>query len=478
MNYQNESIKIRIFWQDEYPLSHNQMVEILKEFGDLYPDPLRQRVDLYTYAHKLLSFANILVALHNDQIIGFLAIYTNNAQSKIAHIPLFSVLQGYQRKGIGKVMLSRAIALARQRNMRRLWLRVKQDNEIAIHFYSTHRFTISSKVGDKYLMVYDLTINDRLITPQVTPFESGLPLSSALQMDIDLRIKRDDLYPLSGGGIKARKIGFIVKKAIDEGYDTLVTNGGPQSNHARATAILAANIGIKCHLVIVLENNHDYYNSGNILLMKLSGASIEFTSKDKLAMQMDKAMLDLSQQGHKPLYIWGGGHSLEGTNAFVNAAYETQQQAGNWIPDYVVLASGTGSTQAGLAIGYKDFPTQVIGISVARSTERGKKIIQQCIDEYTTRNNLPNYVENVILRDDWVDGGYEKYSRALFDVINVAAKTGYFFDPTYSGKALRGLASMVKQGEIPNGKKVIFWHTGGLMNLMAVQKFTESVIRL
>jgi 1-aminocyclopropane-1-carboxylate deaminase/D-cysteine desulfhydrase-like pyridoxal-dependent ACC family enzyme/ribosomal protein S18 acetylase RimI-like enzyme len=478
MNQQNESLKIKMLWQDEYPISHNYMVEILNKFGELYPDPLRLMVDLHTYADKLLNFANILIALHNDQIIGFLAIYTNNKQAKIAYIPLISVSQGYQRKGIGTVMLSRAIALARQTKMKHLWLRVKQDNEIAIHFYSKHRFVISEKVGDKYKMDYDLTINDRLITPQITPFESGSPLSSALQMDIDLRIKRDDLYPLPGGSIKARKIGFIVKKAIEEGYDALVTNGGPQSNHARATAILAANIGIKCHLVIVLEKNQSYNNTGNILLMKMSGASIEFTSKDKLAMYMDKAIKELSQKGHKPMYIWGGGHSLEGTHAFVNAAHETQQQAGNWIPDYVFLASGTGSTQAGLVIGYKDFPTQIIGISVARTTERGTTIIQQCIDEYSTRNNLPRYVEKVVLRDDWIDGGYEKYSSELFDVIDKAAKVGYFFDPTYSGKALRGFASMVNHGEIPKGKKVLFWHTGGLMNLMAVQNFMSSVIRL
>ena len=84
----------------------------------------------------------------------------------------------------------------------------------------------------------------------------------------------------------------------------------------------------------------------------------------------------------------------------------------------------------------------------------------------------------MIFRDEWTDGGYEQYSTELFSLIERAATTGYFFDPTYSGKALRGLVSMVNQGEIPSGSKVLLWHTGGLMNLQAVLRYTEGSLRL
>ena len=473
MNDQKDKITIKILWQDEYPLSHEQLIEILKEFGDLFPDPLQHRVDLDNYAKKLLRFADLQVAVFNQQIVGFLAVYANNSQIGISHIPFISILQSYQRMGIGKVMLSRTIALARQRKMKHIWLSVMKENDSAILFYKSLRFIICKEKGHKYIMERDLSIDERIINPQVTPLDPGYQLSAALDLNVDLRIKRDDLYPLSGGGIKARKIGTIVKKAVEDGYDALVTNGGPQSNHARATAILAANIGLKCHLVIVLDLKKKYMSSGNILLMKLSGASIEYASKEQLALRMDKAIINLTNKGHKPLYIWGGGHCLEGTQAFVDAAVECQRQSGDWIPDFLVLASGTGSTQAGLAIGYMDLPTKVIGVSVARSTERGKRIIQDCIDEYFSQNSLAQHNKPIIFRDDWTDGGYEKYSKELFRLVEVAAKTGFFFDPTYSGKAIRGLVSMVRQNEIPKGSKVLFWHTGGLLNLITTRIFLE-----
>jgi 1-aminocyclopropane-1-carboxylate deaminase/D-cysteine desulfhydrase-like pyridoxal-dependent ACC family enzyme/ribosomal protein S18 acetylase RimI-like enzyme len=478
MNDQEDKLAIKIMWQDEYPLSHERLVEILKEFGDLFPDPLQRRVDLYNYAKKLIKFADLQVALVNQEIVGFLAVYANNKQTHVAHIPLIAILKRYQRIGIGKVMLSRTIALARQRKMKHIWLSVMKENSAAIQFYHSIRFVIRSEKGQKYSMERDLSIEERLINPQVTPVDHGYPLSATLNLNIDLRIKRDDLYPLSGGGIKARKIGYIVKKAIDEGYDALVTNGGPQSNHARATAILAANLGIKCHLVIILEKEKTYLNNGNMLLMKLSGSSIEYTTKEQLALRMDEAIVDLTNKGHKPLYIWGGGHCLEGTKAFVDAAVECQHQSGDWIPDFLILASGTGSTQAGLAIGYMDLPTQVIGVSVARSTDRGKSIIQDCIDEYYSHYHLTQHPNHVFFRDDWTDGGYEQYSKELFHLIRTAAKTGYFFDPTYSGKALRGLVSMVKKNEIPESSKVLFWHSGGLMNLQAVHEFSAGFIKL
>jgi 1-aminocyclopropane-1-carboxylate deaminase/D-cysteine desulfhydrase-like pyridoxal-dependent ACC family enzyme/GNAT superfamily N-acetyltransferase len=471
MASKKEKPEINIVWNGDYKLSHTKLADLLKEFGDLLPDPLSKRMDLSSYAEKLQKNADIELAFHDEKTVGFLAIYTNDIDSGKAHIPIVSVLSDYRGYGIGKVLLSRAIALARQKKMLNLWLTVDQDNFIAQHVYSQLRFTKISSTETKFIMSRDLTLNKFLLEPQVTAVESGKTLATLLGLDIDLRIKRDDLYPISGGGIKARKIGYIIKKAIDDGYDAIVTNGGPQSNHARAASILASNLGIKCHLVIVLENGQEYSNSGNILLMRMSGASIEYTTKDKLACRMDEAINDLTKRGYKPLYIWGGGHCFQGTVAFVDAAKEAQNQCGDWIPDYLVLASGTGTTQAGLAIGYA-LKAQVIGISIAREQDRGFQVIQKCIDDYYLETGEQDPGVEVIFRDEWIGGGYEKYSRGLFELIDKAAKAGYFFDPTYSGKALQGLVSLVQKGEIPAGSKVLFWHTGGLMNLISSNQIT------
>lgn len=474
----SNDFKFTIGWNDQINLPLLELVNILKIFGDQLPEPLSQRMDLFFYAKKLEKNAEIALAFHDQEIVGFLAMYANDLISRKAHIPIVSVLSNCRGNGIGKALLSRAIALARQRGMTNLWLTVDHDNYIAQHVYSECRFIITSTTDSKWIMNRDLSINTYMLEPQLTPLEDGKILSAQFGLDIDLRIKRDDLYPLPGGGSKARKIGFIVKKAIKDGYDAIVTNGGPQSNHARASSILAANLGLICHLVIVLEDNKKYSKSGNILLMKLSGADIEFTTKDLLATRMDQAIEKLVNRGHKPLYIWGGGHNFEGTEAFVDAATEAQRQCEGWTPDYLILASGTGSTQAGLAIGYTDLRTKVIGISVARESVRGSEIISNCINDYYFKSQNQRKDVKVVLRDDWTFGGYERYDETLFGVIERAAKCGYFFDPTYSGKALLGLTTMVKNGEIRRGSKVLLWHTGGLMNLQAVLDYTEGTFNL
>ena len=478
MSTPTEKPAIRILWNDEHPLTHDDLVALLREFGDLLPDPLSQRLDIDAYASKLLKHAEIACAFVSGEIAGLIAIYANDQETATAHMPLMAVLPAYRRLGVATALMTRAVARARERAMRRCWFTVEQDNRPARRLFAELGFRAFAAKPPKLYMELSLMEQFEMLKPRETPLEPASRLATALGLHIDLRMKRDDLYPLSGGGIKARKIGYIVKDAMERGYDALVTNGGPQSNHARATAIVAAKLGLKCHLVLVLDPTTAYSMSGNILLMRLSGASIELCSKDQLAVRMDRAIDSLTDMGHRPLYIWGGGHCLQGTVAFVEAAVEARNQCDAWVPDYVVVASGTGTTQAGLAIGYADLPTQVVGISVAREGERGARVVQQCIDEFLAANSRHTPPTRVIFRDEWTDGGYEQYSTDLFSLIERAATTGYFFDPTYSGKALRGLVSMVNQGEIPSGSKVLLWHTGGLMNLQAVLRYTEGSLRL
>lgn len=301
----------------------------------------------------------------------------------------------------------------------------------------------------------------------ITPLQSLTSVTEALALPIDLRIKRDDLFPMPGGGNKARKIQTILQYALNHGYTALVTNGGPQSNHARATAIVAAQHGLHCHLVIHLQPGISYPNTGNILLMRLAGAEVDLCRHEELAERMDRAMERLTKNGHRPLYIWGGGHCVQGTIPFVEAAGEFQGQAEDWHPDFLVFASATGTTQAGFIIGFAPLGTRVIGISIARSTARGAPIVEQSIAEYQEHLGLPQSSFPVEFRDEWTCGGYEQTCPELLSIIRTAARAGLFVDPTYSGKALWGLVELVRSGQIPAGSKVLFWHTGGLMNLMA-----------
>jgi len=295
--------------------------------------------------------------------------------------------------------------------------------------------------------------------------------------NINLKIKRDDLYPLVGGGSKARKILYILNYAIKKGYNAFVTNGGIQSNHARAAALITSRGGIKCSLVLHDENPESQHKlAGNLMLMKMAGADIRFCHLSELAVVMDEEMARLKEQGYNPLYIWGGGHCLQGSLAYYDAAMEAREQCGEWIPDYVVHASGTGTTQAGLIAGYADLPTKVVGISVAREKARGSKVVKDSLIE------LGEYLKNdftqkdVYFRDEWIFGGYEKYSQELLDVIDGAARKGLILDPTYTGKAWFALLKMIESGEIAEGSNVLFWHTGGLLNLLSHPAYCEKNI--
>lgn len=291
-------------------------------------------------------------------------------------------------------------------------------------------------------------------------------------LGIDLKIKRDDLFPLSGGGSKARKACYISDMAIREGYNCIVTNGAIQSNHARAIALICAQLGMKCRLLIHYESEiNESYISGNHLLMKLAGAEITIVDKADLSSAMNEAMESMKQRGYNPLYVWGGGHCYEGTLAYFEALLELASQLENidWIPDYIVHASGTGTTQAGLVAGVSivGWNTKVIGISIARERRRGTSVIEDALSDFCTRYGIPTPENAIDFRDNWLFGGYGKHSTGLLRAIEKAAKHGLILDPTYTGKAFFGLVNLVESGSIPEGSRVVFWHTGGLLNLMS-----------
>lgn len=461
---------LAVVWQDPRTVGHDRLMGLLQCFGDLLPHPLSSRLDLAEYAAKLLRYAEIACGVVGDDVVALLLLYANDDATKCAHVSMVAVLPRWQGQGIARAMLSRAMARARQRGMTAMELTSSSDNDAARRLYLSAGFRTWQTDGPRLWLRRQLpSARDR---DEATPLEGGAELLVALgdDLDIDLRIKRDDLYPLPGGGIKARKIRYILRDVVAGGHDVLVTNGGPQSNHARAAAVACAELGIRCHLVIVLEPDTQYLDSGNILLMRLSGATIEFCRKEQLAERMDAAMASLTKQGYSPLYVWGGGHGLQGTLAFVGAAAEAQAQCGDWHPDVMIAASATGSTQAGFAIGYAGSSTRVIGISVAREAERGARIVRESVAAYYAQGlsaPAPHAAVNVEFRDEWTDGGYGCTSPALLDIVRRAARAGVFVDPTYSGKALRGLVELVRRGDVPCGSRVLFWHTGGLMNLLA-----------
>lgn len=313
-----------------------------------------------------------------------------------------------------------------------------------------------------------------------TPLQPAERISSDL--GVYLYFKRDDLFPALGGGNKARKLSKIIPELEQNGYNALVTTGGLQSNHARATALIAAEKGWPCKLILHGNPVEIGKESGNLLLMRLSGAEIIYVQPDEISDAMNDALLRLRADGYKPAEIPGGGHCIAGSMSYVEAMDEIVDQCRDvgWFPDYIILPSGTGTTQAGIIAGVKreGLKSRVVGISVARDNPRGRTVIIESYSGLCDLLDIPFKEEDINFKDEWTYGGYECAGEQIFSTILWAARIeGLILDPTYTGKAMTALIDLVKRGEIKKGANVLFWHTGGILNLMASKQLLDYLKR-
>lgn len=287
-----------------------------------------------------------------------------------------------------------------------------------------------------------------------------------------VKIVRDDIFPFVGGGSKARKAVAYEQFLRENGYNAVVTCGGVQSNHNRAMALMCAKNGWKCHLCIQGTEERFMSENGNALLDRLSGAECELIRPEDTSVTMDRAMDKLRAEGYNPYYVTGGGHNLPGGTCFVDAVRELKRQCDlqGYKPDYLFLASGTGSTQAGIVVGldlvgWND--VKCIGISVARQQERGKQVIAEFANMLAEHYGVKkDYTDSILFNTDYLFGGYEKFTpemKAYLD--NATAHTGLVFSTTYSGKGFYGMMREIEKHGLQD-KNIVFWHTGGLMNVM------------
>jgi D-cysteine desulfhydrase len=207
---------------------------------------------------------------------------------------------------------------------------------------------------------------------------------------------------------------------------------------------------------------------GNALLMRMADVEFEFVQSSHIGPAMDQAMEEYKQQGLNPYYLYGGGHNKAGARAYVDAVFELKHALPpDSVVDHIFLASGTGSTQAGILAGCREvgwLQTRVHGISVAREKERGTEAILESL-EFLEMDQEGLHTD-IDFSDDFLFGGYGKYTQDLQEfVLRVAKETGVLLDTTYTGKAFYGMLETIKNQRLTG--KILFWHTGGIFNLMA-----------
>lgn len=296
-----------------------------------------------------------------------------------------------------------------------------------------------------------------------------LSIEDAIIDETPVKVVREDKMRPYGGGNKARKAISYERFLKEQGYNAVVTCGGIHSNHNRAIALMAMSNGWKCHLVYHGSQEEFNNGGGNADLVKMSGATYEFVAPAEISDAMDAAMIEFKKQGLKPYYIHGGGHDLPGGEAFVDAIKELKARCekNNYKPAYIFVASGTGSMQAGMAVGldlvgWSD--VQLVGISIGRPQERGKKIIVDFANMLSQHFALnKDYNDSIIFNTDYIGKGYGKGSYAEDNFAKrVRKQSGLILDDTYSARAMYGMVDYIKKNHIIGN--VLFWMTGGPLN--------------
>ena len=286
---------------------------------------------------------------------------------------------------------------------------------------------------------------------------------------VNLYCKRDDLFAKAGGGSKARMLQYILYPLVRDNVKVLITAGGPCSNYNRAAALMCAKLGIKMKLVSYTDNGDEYKTSLNHYLVKLAGTELVFCSKRDVPTTIQRVIMQTEKEGISNRYLYGGGKSLEGVYAYYDAVKELKEQLSEKIDD-VYVACGTGTTLTGICAGMQEyFPEAMVhGISVARSWDLEKSVMEEdmaYIKDYTGKNYD---FSNLVFHDEFLLGGYGKTSQEELTVIQeVVSKEGMLVDPTYSGKAFYGMSNLVAKD---TKKNVLFWNTGGFMNLLSQEK--------
>ena len=310
-----------------------------------------------------------------------------------------------------------------------------------------------------------------------TPIEKLERLSAHLGGGVTFYAKREDCNSgLAFGGNKIRKLEYLVPEAIAQNCDTLVTIGGVQSNHTRQVAAVAAKLGMKCRLVQeswVPFNDAVYDRVGNILMSRVMGAEIDLVDEGfdiGIRESWERALEDVKAKGGKPYAIPAGAsdHPLGGLG-FAGFADEVREQESDlgFKFDYVVVCSVTGSTQAGMVVGFAadGRARKVIGIDASGTPDQTSaqvlRIAQSTADKVGLRAGIS--ADDIVLLTDYAYPAYGVPSDETNAAIRLCARLeGMMTDPVYEGKSMQGMIDLARKGFFPAGSKVLYAHLGGV----------------
>jgi D-cysteine desulfhydrase family pyridoxal phosphate-dependent enzyme len=308
-----------------------------------------------------------------------------------------------------------------------------------------------------------------------TPVEEMPRLSAALGGP-RLLVKRDDQTGLAFGGNKTRKLEFLLAEAASHGAKTLITAGAIQSNHCRQTAAVARKAGLDC--ILVLSGEPPQVPEANTYLDVLLGAELVWTTLEARGETLNQTYLDAQAAGREPFLIPYGGSSPVGAAGYAEAIRELMAQSVE--ADWIVFATSSGGTQAGLVAGKAmyGFAGQILGISIDEEAGQFSTAVSKLAKEVTILyDNVKDIaIKDILVNDEYLGGGYAVMGAAEKEAILLFARhEALLVDPVYTGRAGAGLIDLIRKGFFESGQTVLFWHTGGQPALFA-EKYLHKVI--
>ncbi|GJD82000.1 1-aminocyclopropane-1-carboxylate deaminase [Methylobacterium gregans] len=308
-----------------------------------------------------------------------------------------------------------------------------------------------------------------------SPIEPLKRLSAHLGGDVEIWAKREDCNSgLAYGGNKLRKLEYIVPDAINSGADTLVSIGGVQSNHTRMVAAVAAKIGMKCRLIQEAWVPHEdavYDRVGNILLSRIMGAQTQLVDDGfdiGIRDSWKRALAEVEAEGGKPYAIPAGAsvHKYGGLG-FVGFAEEVRAQEAELGLrfDYIVVCTVTGSTHAGMAVGFSadGRARNVIGIDASCTPAQTKAQVLDIAQKTAALVGAGKITaDDIVLNEDYAYPVYGVPSKETVEAIRLSARLeGMITDPVYEGKSMQGMVDLIRKGFFPKGSRVLYAHLGG-----------------
>ena len=321
-----------------------------------------------------------------------------------------------------------------------------------------------------------------------TPLQKMERLSE--RFGADIYFKRDDYTGTELSGNKVRKLEFLLHRAVQMGVDTVITCGGAQSNHCRATAFAAKRLGLKAVLLLrTPDPDQPPAIEANILLDYLADATViwitpeQYQQRDHyFAWQAEK----LVAAGACPYIIPEGGSNALGAWGYVAAVEElmsdvAQLDDSGTGPTTVISAVGSGGTSAGLVLGNKLFAAdfRIVGVNVCDDRDYFQKVIGNIINDFQGRYLEQPIVspEDIEILDGYVGKGYAlSQTQELEAIRDLARLEGVVLDPVYTGKAYYAMISELEKNPECFGPRIVFLHTGGLFGLFSIAEEMAEVL--